>query len=272
MEKTSYQNYMQEIRRYDLLSAEQESALAKRVQSGDEGARMQLVKSNLRLVASIAKKFNSTNAPVMDLIQEGNLGLMVAAAKYRVGYNTRFSTYAYSWIMQYMLRYMHNKCSCITLPHRKDEMLRRISSAQSMLFQQTGHQPTLKELSVYLDIPVKTLASLYQFSYSMSSLDASCGDDSNATVGDMITDITYAPETQMMKQIRTNEVHALISTLPKNEQVVIYKRYNFDYDRKPKTLRELSESLGVSAETVRQMEIRAIHHLQKTAQQDLAVR
>jgi len=265
MDKTGYQSYIQEIRRFNLLSADEECALAKRIGEGDDAARIKLVKCNLRLVVSIARKFNTSQVSVMDLIQEGNLGLMTAASKYKTGFNTRFSTYAYSWIMQYMLRYLHNKCSCIALPHRKDELLRRIASAQSVLFQQTGHEPSVQELSVYLDIPVKALCDLCQFSYSVSSLDTECSDDSSTTVGDIITDMTYAPETLMMKEIRCKEIHDLISKLPEKEQLVIYKRYNFDYERKPKTLREFSRILGVSAETVRQMEIRAIHHMRKSS-------
>lgn len=260
-----YESYVKQIQRYPLLDYDQEFALSNRIQSGDSAAQTELVQCNLRLVVSIAKKFNFSKVSIMDLIQEGNIGLMTAAAKYHYSFKTRFSTYAYSWILQYMLRYLYNKTSMITLPHRKDELLRRVISAQSVLFQKTGHEPSLCELAVYLGVKEEELRSVMQYSYSMASIDTNCSNDENSTLGDILPDSTYDPELQYMIETKKNDVHTLLGTLPEKEQKVIYNRFNLGCDLHTKTLREISDMLGVSAETVRQMEIRAIRKMKRAA-------
>lgn len=265
-----YESYVKQIQRYPLLSFEEETELSNRIQSGDTAAQTKLIQCNLRLVVSIAKKFNSSKVSIMDLIQEGNIGLMTAAAKYHYSFKTRFSTYAYSWILQYMLRFLYNKTSMITLPHRKDELLRRVTSAQNLLYQKTGREPSVHELAVYLSVDEKELASVMQYSYSVASIDSTCSDDDNATLGDLLPDSTYDPEQRYMIETKKKDVHTLLETLPEKEQKVIYNRYNLGCDLHTKTLREISDMLGVSAETVRQMEIRAIRQMKRTvyAQRD----
>ena len=265
MEKNIYDSYMEQVQRYPLLNYEQEIDLSRRIEKGDSDAKMELVQSNLRLVVSIAKKLNVSKVNMMDLIQEGNLGLITAASKYHYSFKTRFSTYAYSWIMQYMLRYLHNRCSPISLPHRKDEILRHILAAQQYLFQQTGHEPSNEELSVYLGMPMKELTEAMNYAYVMTSLDAECGEDGNSSVGDLLPDTTYSPEVEFLANVDKSKVHALMKKLPVNEQKVIYHRYNFGYEQRPKTLRDISVMLGVSAETIRQMEMRAIRRLRAAA-------
>jgi RNA polymerase primary sigma factor len=264
MEKDVYDSYMEQVQKYPLLSYEKEVELSRRIENGDSRAKMELVQSNLRLVVSIAKKLNITKLNIMDLIQEGNLGLMTAASKFHYSFKTRFSTYAYSWIMQYMLRYLHNRCTPISLPHRKDEVLRHVASAQQYLFQQTGHAPTVDELSVYLGIPVKVLKDALSYSFTITSLDSECGEDGNSSVEDLLPDTTYSPETKMMDREYKAEVQDLIKTLPEKEQKVIYHRFNFACEQRPKTLREISVMLGVSAETIRQMELRALRRMRST--------
>ena len=123
-----YELYISQIQRYPLLSSEKEREIAQKISEGDRNAVKQLINSNLRLVVSIASKFKQTyKVSIMDLIQEGNLGLMAAAEKFSSEYKTRFSTYAYPWILQYMLRFLHNKTSMISIPQRKEEVLRRLS-------------------------------------------------------------------------------------------------------------------------------------------------
>ncbi len=265
-----YESYVKQIQRYPLLSFEEETELSNRIQSGDTAAQTKLIQCNLRLVVSIAKKFNSSKVSIMDLIQEGNIGLMTAAAKYHYSFKTRFSTYAYSWILQYMLRFLYNKTSMITLPHRKDELLRRVTSAQNLLYQKTGREPSVHELAVYLSVDEKELASVMQYSYSVASIDSTCSDDDSATLGDLLPDSTYDPEQRYMIETKKKDVHTLLETLPEKEQKVIYNRYNLGCDLHTKTLREISDMLGVSAETVRQMEIRAIRRMKRTvyAQRD----
>ena len=264
MEKDVFNSYMEQVQRYPLLSYEDEVELSRRIESGDSEAKLALVQSNLRLVVSIAKKLNVSKLNTMDLIQEGNLGLMTAATKFHYSFRTRFSTYAYSWIMQYMLRYLHNRCAPIALPHRKDEVIRHVASARQYLLQQTGHEPSLDELSVYLGLPKATIQNSMQYAFTITSLDTECGEDGCSSVEDLLPDSTYSPEENMLDREYHEEIQNLIGTLPEKEQKVIFYRFNFAYEQRPKTLREISVMLGVSAETIRQMELRALRRMRTT--------
>ena len=136
MEQDVIGSYLNSIKKFSLLSAEEEVELSKKIQSGDKNAVKQLVNSNLRLVVSLARKMQASPSIIMDLIQEGNMGLMVAAEKFSSDFKTRFSTYAYPWIAQYMLRYMNSRTSFIALPSRKEMMIRKIQKSQAYFFQQ----------------------------------------------------------------------------------------------------------------------------------------
>lgn len=268
MEKEMFESYVSQIQKYPLLTADEEQELAKKIEAGDKAACTRLVNCNLRLVVSIAHRFNTTKVCVMDLVQEGNIGLMTAAAKFQSSFKTRFSTYAYSWIMQYMLRYINNRCAMITLPHRKDEMIRRVEAAQAYLFQQTGHEATSAELALYLGVPEEQMRRVMVYSYSISSLDTDCSDGSMMTVGDLLADTTFSPETILMTEEKKRIIRLLMTNLPENEQKVIWYRFNFDNEVHTKTLREISDLLGVSAETVRQTELRALRHMRAAMEQD----
>ena len=261
MEKEMFENYVKQIQRYPLLTAEEEQDLANKIQSGDKVACSKLINSNLRLVVSVARKFNTAKVSIMDLIQEGNMGLMTAANKFSSTFKTRFSTYSYAWIMQYMLRYINNRCAIITLPHRKDEMIRRVEAAQSYLFQQTGHEATSAELALYLGVPETEMKKIMIYSYSICSLDVECKDDGLMTMADLIADTTFSPETIIMTEEKKKIIRSLMTSLPEKEQKVIWYRFNFDNCVHVKTLREISDILGVSAETVRQIEFRALRHM-----------
>lgn len=265
MENDIFYTYVSEIKAYKLLTAEEEAELSRKIAAGNEIARKNLINSNLRLVISIAKKFADSNIPIMDLVQEGNIGLITAASKYNYSYNTRFSTYAYSWIMQYMLRYMHTKASFIHLPNRKKEMLRCLNGARAYLYQKNGHEPSCEEIAVYLGMPVEQVRMGINISYSVISLDTTYGEHDEMTVSDNIPDLNAGPEEKSMLGVKRQEIRKLMKTLPEIEQKVVYHRYNFDNDRKTKTLREIGELLGVSAETVRQMEMRAIQRMKISA-------
>ena len=258
-----YESYVRQIQRYPLLDYEQEIELSKRIEQGDVSACKELVQSNLRLVVSVAKKFAGAKDCVMDLIQEGNVALMAAAGKYHYSFNTRFSTYAYTWILQYMLRYLNNKVSMISLPHRKDELLRRVTLARQVFVQKTGSEPTVAELASYLNVTEGDVRTVLSYEYTFTSLDTECSEEHNATVGDLLPDSTYDPERAYILHESKNNVTALLNSLPEKERLVIHYRYNFAHDVHAKTLRELSDDLGVSAETVRQMELRAVRRMQK---------
>ena len=258
-----YESYVKQIQRYPLLDYEQEIELSKRIEQGDVSACQKLVQSNLRLVVSVAKKFASSRDCVMDLIQEGNVALMAAAAKYHYSFNTRFSTYAYTWILQYMLRYLNSRVAMISLPHRKDELLRRVTSTRREFVLKTGSEPTVSEIASCLNVTEGAVRNVLSYEYTFTSLDIDCSEEGNATMGDLLPDSTYDPEREYISRESKKNVSDLLNVLPEKERLVIHYRYNFAYDVHAKTLRELSNDLGVYAETVRQMEIRAVRRIKK---------
>lgn len=259
-----YEMYLNQIQRFPLLDAESERELAVKISAGDKKAVNRLVNSNLRLVVSIANKFKKTyKVSVMDLIQEGNLGLMAAAEKFSPEYETRFSTYAYPWILQYMLRFLHNKTSIISIPQRKEEVLRRLSTIQSEYSEATGKKASKKELALSLGITEDELNSALECLYTCTSLDSECMEDGSMTVGELIPDFTYDPERNFFIEIAKSNIKQLVADLSEKERVVISGRYNFDGLANAPTLREIGLSLGVSAETIRQTELKALKKIRQ---------
>lgn len=259
-----YELYMSQIQKYPLLDQEKESELAEKIARGDKNALNRLVNANLRLVVSVANKFRKTyKVSVMDLIQEGNMGLMAAAEKFSHTYNTRFSTYAYPWILQYMLRFLHNKTSMISIPQRKEEVLRRLSNAQTEYTEITGKEASVDELACTLGISREELTEALDCLYSYTSLDCECGENGTATIGDLIPDFTYDPERKFFLEIAKSNIKELVEELPEKERYVIAGRYNFEGRVHAPTLRELGTKLGVSAETIRQTELKALKKIRK---------
>jgi RNA polymerase primary sigma factor len=263
MEKENIKSYVEKSKRYPLLSHEQEMELSLKVQNGDAAAQQQLILSNLRLVISIARKYYAPNLSLMDLIQEGNLGLTVAASKYHYSFNTRFSTYAYAWISQYIARYIQTKSPFIAIPFRKEEMLRHIKNAHDYLFQQSGRKPSSREIAEYLDVPIKMIRNAQRYSYNVTSLNMDIDSSPSLTLIDTIPDVQFAPETYISRMADSMRAVELLNLLPPVERKVVYYRYHFDGGQQKKTLREIGEMLGISAETVRQTELRAIRRLRK---------
>ena len=259
-----YELYTSQIQKYPLLDAEKEQELAVKITEGDKNAVKRLVNANLRLVVSIANKFRKTyKVSVMDLIQEGNMGLMAAAEKFSAKYNTRFSTYAYPWILQYMLRFLHNKTAMIAIPQRKEEVLRRLSNFQTEYAQITGKEATMGEVAQSLGISEEELTEALDCLYTCTSLDLECNDEGTATIGELIPDFTYDPERKFFIEIAKSNIKELVSELSEKERYVIASRYNFDGRVHAPTLREIGISLGVSAETIRQTEIKALRKIRK---------
>lgn len=259
-----YELYLNQIQKYPLLDSEAEKEIAAKISEGDRKAVNRLVNSNLRLVVSIANKFRKAyKTSVMDLIQEGNLGLMAAAEKFSTKYNTRFSTYAYPWILQYMLRFVHNKTSMIAIPQRKEEVLRRLSNVKCEYTQVTGKEASKEDLAKICGISEGEMKEVMNCLYSYTSLDSECNNDGSATIGDLIPDFTYDPERTFFTEIAKNNIKQLVSELPEKERYVISGRYNFEGRIHAPTLRELGSSLGVSAETIRQTELKALKKIRK---------
>lgn len=260
-EENIYTHYVTQIQRYPLLSAAQEIELSKKIQQGDAGSRMKLINSNLRLVVSIAKKYAGETAGIMDLIQEGNLGLICAASRYQHSFNVRFSTYAYTWITQYVLKYIKNCTSVITLPLRKTDALHRIKKAAGYLHQMLGRTPSNKELAIYLDVPEKMIQKILSFDYTCSSLYAEIDEDSTSTCIDFLADEHENQEESYIRESEAAEIRRFVGLLSEKEQQVMYYRYNLSRKDKPKTFRQIGELLGCSPETVRLIELRALNSL-----------
>lgn len=265
MESAIYTNYIRQITQYPLFTFEEEIEHSKRIQEGDEKARLELVQANLRLVVSVAKKYENQYASIMDLIQEGNIGLMTAAGKYHFSYNVRFSTYAYSWIVQAISRYIKGKCGIIALPNRKEDELRRIKAARQSLFQNLGREPSVDEIADRLSITVDEVNEINNLAYQIVSMSDEKDGESGLSVENTIADTHMTPEQEYMDREDRKELMSVVQALPEMERRVVYSRYNFCYDEKVKTLRQLGNEMGVSAETVRQVEIRAIKRLRKIA-------
>ena len=259
-----YELYVSQIQRYPLLDADAEKEIASQISAGSKTAVTRLVNSNLRLVVSVANKFRKSHTvSVMDLIQEGNIGLIAAAEKFSHAYNTRFSTYAYPWILQYMLRFVHNKTAMIAIPERKKEVLRRISNAQTEFSQLTGKEASKEELAKSLGINEEELKDALDCHYTCTSLDHECADEGSATIGDLIPDSTYNPEQLFFMKIAKNNIKQLVAGLSEKERFVIAGRFNFEGKVHSPTLREIGTKLGVSAETIRQTEIKALKKIRK---------
>jgi RNA polymerase primary sigma factor len=199
----------------------------------------------------------------MDLIQEGNLGLIAAASRYHYSYNTRFSTYAYTWIALYISRFIQTKAPFIVIPQRKEMLIRHIQYAQEHLSRRCGHIPNVHELAEYLNISAKIIDCALKYSYNVTSLDVDIESCPGQTMLDIIPDMKFSPDTHIAHVADRIEAHKLLNMLPVVERTIIYYRYNFDGEKRKKTLREIGELLGISAETVRQTEIRAIRRLKK---------
>lgn len=258
------ESYLNQIKKYPLLTAEEETALSKEISAGNKDAENRLVQSNLRLVVSVAKKYAVSSAvSLMDLIQEGNIGLMNAASKFNSSFETRFSTYAYPWILQYILRFVYGRTAVISLPHRKEELLRNVENARQDFIQNYFREPTAEELSQAIGTSAEDIEEVCMFNYSFTSSDVPAGEDGLSSLGDLIPDEKYNPEKKYLDGEFKKSVADLVNFLPKKEKDVIYYRYNFGCAQHIPTLRELSAKMGVSAETIRQIEIRALKRLRE---------
>ena len=261
---TVYALYLNEVKNYRLLTAEEEKALLERIAEGDEDARKRFINSNLRLVISIAGRFADSNIPFMDLIQEGNIGLMTALSKFKTSFHTRFSTYAYPWILQYMQRYVHTKSTDIYIPDNKIDLFRKVNEARSELFAKNGFVPSDGDIARVLNVEEKVVRDITVMPWNVVSLDAPCSEYDDTAFGAGIPDTSAGPEETAIGRILKQEVRAFIDTLPKEEGSVMCCRYDFD-GMGQRTLFETSELLGVSSETVRKAEIRALRFIKENA-------
>ena len=259
-------SYFSQIKAARLLTFEEELSLSRRIQAGDEDARRQLIESNLRLVVRIAKNYLTPEVSILDLIQEGNIGLMRAVAKYDFHKNVRFSTYASWWIKQAIVRSLSNKKRLIRLPHRQEEKLRKINKVYNTLSQVLMREPTLVEIAEEIGLEEKEVAALINSSSSVASLDSSASTETGS-LHDMIEDMSFNPDRELMRRTIREDTMKLLDGLQDKEKQILLYRFSF-LSGKRHTLKKIGDELGISPETVRQIEIRALKKL-RTFSDDL---
>jgi RNA polymerase primary sigma factor len=220
----------------------------------------------LRLVVKIAGLFGVPDIPIMDIIQEGNIGLMHAAKKFDYRKKVRFCTYASLWIRQFISRFISNKRRIVRLPHRKEEALRKIQRAYHVLCQTLMHQPKNIDIARELGIPVKDVDTIVNMAADSFSYEQNFFNDEYACTVDVHEDYTYSPERYLMKQISHDGAMRILNQLKEKEKRILTYRYQLNgCDRY--TLREIGDELDISPETVRQIEIRALKKIRVHAKE-----
>jgi RNA polymerase primary sigma factor len=255
--------YFDQIKKTRLLTFEEELALSRSIQRGDEAARQRMITANLRLVVRIAKKYMTSDVSLLDLIQEGNLGLIKAASKYDYRKNVRFSTYASWWIKQAIVRALSNKRRVIRLPHRKEEKLRRINKTFNTLSQQYKRSPNYQEIADELGMQGREVEAIVSLSSAVVSLDGPTPEE-NGTLQDLIMDYTYVPDRELLRNSLREKTMGFLETLLAKEKQILLYRFAFFGGRKY-TLKMIGDEMGISPETVRQIEIRALRKLKECA-------
>lgn len=253
--------YLKSIGNHPRLNFEQEKELSIKALAGDRSAINTLVECNLLLVVSVAKRYYGCGLPLLDLIQEGNLGLIKAAEKYDGSKGFRFSTYATYWIRQAISRALGDQSRTIRIPANIVELLSKIKKATSELTQATNRQPTDKEIADFLNVELEKVQTALDVSQSVSSLDVPVDDDGETCMGDLIED-SHAenPFAKMVREANQQIVESVLSTLSVKEAEVLRMRFGINAV-KPMTLEEVGKHYGVTRERIRQVENKAIRKL-----------
>ena len=254
--------YLRDIGRYKLLTAEEEVEIAKRMAEGDEEAKKRLNESNLRLVVHIAKRYvDRTPLKLLDLIQEGNLGLMKAVEKFDYRKGFRFSTYATWWIRQAITRAMADQSRIVRLPVHMVETINRLLKTTKILQQELGREPTTSELAERMEVSEEKIEEIRRISQDTTSIDAPLGDEGDGTIMDTVSDTTIVqPEDDAFKKGLKSQLMLIISSLTPREQKVIRQRYGLD-DGRARTLEEVGREFQVTRERIRQIEAKALRKL-----------
>lgn len=255
--------YLNEIRQFPRLSVEEERSLAQRCAMGDEEAIRMMVNSNLRLVVSVAREYAGRGVPLLDLIQEGSIGLLVAARKFDHTLEYRFSTYATKWIRQGVTRCLMNHAGLIRVPLHTAERMRKILSSKHALLQENGVEPTAAEISQRSGIPVDKVGKLLQLMPEVCSLDANAGEE-ETLLRSLLEDVQAPqPQEKLIREELSHTMEHLLSTLTERQQQVVRLRFGMT-DGVCHSLDEIGTILGISKERARQIERQSMINLKKS--------
>ena len=253
--------YLKEIGKVPLLSQEEEIELARRMEAGDESARERLAEANLRLVVSIAKRYVGRGMQFLDLIQEGNLGLIKAVEKYDYSKGFKFSTYATWWIRQAITRSIADQARTIRIPVHMVETINRLIRTSRQLLQEMGREPSAEEVAARMDMPVDRVRDIMKISQDPVSLETPIGEEEDSHLGDFIQDEhVQVPADAATYTLLHEQLMEVLDTLTDREQKVLRLRFGLD-DGRPRTLEEVGKEFNVTRERIRQIEAKALRKL-----------
>ena len=253
--------YLREIGQIPLLSYEEEIDYAQRVLNGEEEAKQKLIESNLRLVVSIAKKHTNRGLKMLDLIQEGNMGLMKAVEKFEYEKGFKFSTYATWWIRQAITRAIADQGRTIRIPVHMIETINKIKKESRIILQETGKEPTAEELATKLELPVEKVKSILEMNQDPISLETPVGSEEDSELGDFVEDDKFSnPYDATTRVLLKEQLDDVLKTLNEREEMVLRYRYGLD-DGSQKTLEEVGKIFNVTRERIRQIEVKALRKL-----------
>ena len=261
----SVRMYLKEIGKIPLLNAEQERDLAQKMQDGDREAKNTLVESNLRLVVSIAKKYMNRGLSLLDLIQEGNIGLIKAVDKFDYSKGFKFSTYATWWIRQAITRAIADQARTIRIPVHMVETINKLTRVQRQLIQDLGREPTIDELAEKMNMPADKIRDIQRISQDPVSIDKPVGEEEDSHLVDFIPSDEYvSPDDEVSRELLKEDLIKVLDLLTEREAKVIRLRFGLD-DDKQRTLEEVGRSLGVTRERIRQIEAKSIRKLGRSS-------